>query len=194
MAEHHGADRDVERRRDLRVAQLLDVAQDDSLPQDLGQRPPSARSRSSRPEASASWGGGVGRPLTVELHRLRAALRPAERVGPDALQDRVQPRPRIGPRAGSGRRPGTRAGRSPAPGPRRRGRSPSFGKPPRRGAAGVKRLPRIARRGSNRAVPRRAPPPRGTPPPGLRLFRSRDSDTDRALDRRRIRRVFGGPP
>ena len=169
-ARHHGADRDAERRRDLGVAQLLDVAQDDGLAEGLGQRPQRALqvlaarrervlgrrrrrplARRARPSAGGASSGGT-RPSG------RAAGSCAARRGHSS-------------REGSGRRPGARAGRSPAPGPRRRGRSPSCGTRPRTGAAGGEASPpRIARHGSIAPFPASSSV-RGTPA-GLRLFRS----------------------
>ena len=177
-ARHHGADRDRERRGDLGVAEVLRRRAGRPPPGRPRAAPASARSRSSWPEASASWGGGDAGPSPEQLDGLGTALRRAGRRRCARAAGSCAARRGRSTPAGSGRRPGARAGRSPAPGPRRRGRSPSFGTRPRRGTAGGEGSPpRIALHGSNRAVPGR-PSSVGRTPPGSWLFRMvADSDT-----------------
>ena len=84
-------------RRDLLVAEVLDVAQDHRGPEDLGQ------GLEGPLEVLAAAGqrvlrGGHGRAVAAELHRAGRPGGAAEGVGADAVEDRVQPGPDVGAR------------------------------------------------------------------------------------------------
>ena len=94
---HHGSDRHAERLRDLRVAQLLQVAQDDGRAEALGQRRERAlqvlvprRERVLRRRDGRELRAGLG-----QLDRSGPSLAAAEGIGAHALQDRDEPGSRI---------------------------------------------------------------------------------------------------